>query len=375
ASGVLLSQNASALSAPVLTNDGTIQGNGKTTLSAATQAHNSGKILSGGELTFTTPDYSGSGWLQATDLMLNVAKLAGNGTVMATNQATLTGNSLTNRGLFQAAQLNVNTQTITNSGTLLGNQGLTIKGNSLNNAGGKVFSGGDMLAEMVSLSGAGQLVALGNLTLKLTRGLTAQGVIAANKQLSVSSQGDITNGATLQGNGITLNAAGRLTNNGQLTAGNGTTALSGSGIAMNASGSLQAGGDVSLTSRGDITLDGFTGTTGSLVLTAAGAVINTALLYAGNNLSLFASTIRNHHGDMLAGDSLVMQKDVSGAANAEVINTSGNIETTRGDITIRTGHLLNQREGINETKSYIPVENVAVPDGANSVSVRVGDLG
>ncbi|QNB95749.1 contact-dependent inhibition toxin CdiA [Escherichia coli] len=375
ASGVLLSQNVSALSAPVLTNDGTIQGNGKTTLSAATQAHNSGKILSGGELTFTTPDYSGSGWLQATDLLLNVAKLAGNGTVMAANQATLTGNSLTNRGLFQAAQLNVNTQTITNSGTLLGNQGLTIKGNSLNNAGGKVFSGGDMLADMVSLSGAGQLVALGNLTLKLTRGLTAQGVIAANKQLSVSSQGDITNGATLQGNGITLNAVGRLTNNGQLTAGNGTTALSGSGIAMNASGSLQAGGDVSLTSRGDITLDGFTGTTGSLVLTAAGAVINTALLYAGNNLSLFASTIRNHHGDMLAGDSLVMQKDVSGAANAEVINTSGNIETTRGDITIRTGHLLNQREGINETKSYIPVENVAVPDGANSVSVRVGDLG
>ncbi|HEA8891883.1 TPA: hypothetical protein RXQ42_004784, partial [Escherichia coli] len=114
-------------------------------------------------------------------------------------------------------------------------------------------------------------------------------------------------------------------------------ALSGSGIAMNASGSLQAGGDVSLTSRGDITLDAFTGTTGSLMLTAAGAVINTALLYAGNNLSLFASTIRNHHGDMLAGDSLVMQKDVSGAANAEVINTSGNIETTRGDITIRTG--------------------------------------
>ncbi|HFP3820584.1 TPA: contact-dependent inhibition toxin CdiA, partial [Escherichia coli] len=374
-SGVLLSQNAFVLTAPVLTNNGTIQGNGKTTLSAVTQAHNSGKILSGGDLTFTTPDYSGSGWLQASDLLLNVAKLAGNGTVMAANQATLTGNSLTNRGLFQAAQLNVNTQTITNSGTLLGNQGLTIKGNSLNNAGGKVFSGGDMLAEMVSLSGAGQLVALGNLTLKLTRGLTAQGVIAANKQLSVSSQGDITNGATLQGNGITLNAAGRLTNNGQLTAGNGTTALSGSGIAMNSSGSLQAGGNVSLTSRGDITLDGFTGTAGSLVLTAAGSVINTALLYAGNNLSLFASTIRNHHGDMLAGDSLVMQKDVSGAANAEVINTSGNIETTRGDITIRTGHLLNQREGINETKSYIPVENVAVPDGANSVSVRVGDLG
>lgn len=369
ASGVLLSQNALGLTAPVLTNDGTIQGNGKTTLSAATQARNGGKILSGGDLSFTTPDYSGSGWLQATNLVLNVAKLASNGTVMAANQATLTGNSLTNGGTFQAAQLNVNTQTITNSGTLLGNQGLTLKGNSLNNAGGKVFSGSDMLAEMVSLSGAGQLVALGNLTLKLTNGFTTQGVIAANKQLSVSSQGDITNGATLQGNGITLNAAGKLTNNGQLTAGSGTTALSGSQIAMNASGSLQAGGDVNLTSRGNITLDGFTGTAGSLALTAAGSIVNTALLYAGNNLSLFANSIQNLHGDMLAGNNLVMQKDASGTANAEVINTSGNIETTRGDITIKTGRLENSYQQIEFTGSKNDYRD-QIPDlDGNSIKV------
>jgi filamentous hemagglutinin len=88
ASGVLLSQNALNLTAPVLTNDGTIQGHGNTTLSAATQARNSGKMLSGGDLTFITPDYSGSGWLQATNLVLNVAKLASNGTVIAANQAT-----------------------------------------------------------------------------------------------------------------------------------------------------------------------------------------------------------------------------------------------------------------------------------------------
>ncbi|QKJ86254.1 filamentous hemagglutinin N-terminal domain-containing protein [Paramixta manurensis] len=350
ASGVLLSQNAFNLTAPVLTNDGAIQGNGKTTLSAATQARNGGKILSGSDLTFTTPDYSGSGWLQATNLVLNVAKLASNGTVMAANQATLTGNSLTNGGTLQAARLNVNTQTVINSGTLLGNQGLTLKGNSLNNSGGKLFSGGDMLAEMVSLSGAGQLVALGNLTLKLTNSFIMQGIIAAHRQLAISSQGDVTNGATLQGNGITLAAAGKLTNNGQLTAGSGTTALSGRQIAMNAGGSLQAGGDVNLTSQSNITLDGFTGTAGSLALTAAGSIINTALLYAGNNLSLFANSIQNLRGDMLAGNNLVMQKDARGAANAEVINTSGNIETTNGDITIKTGHLLNRRDGLTVTR-------------------------
>ncbi|EJE0326119.1 hemagglutinin repeat-containing protein [Salmonella enterica] len=374
ASGVLLSQNTFSLTAPLLTNDGTIQGNGKTTLSMETQARNGGKILSGGDLTFTTADFLGSGWLQATNLVLNVAKLASNGTVIAANQATLTGSTFNNGGTFQAAQLTVNTQTLTNSGTLMGNQGLALKGNSLNNAGGKVFSGGNMLAEMVSLSGAGQLVALGNLTLKLTNGFTTQGVIAANKQLAISSQGDITNGSTLQGNGITLSAAGKLTNNGQLTAGSGTTALSGSQIAMNASGSLQAGGDASLTSRGNITLDGFTGTAGSLLLNATGAVINTALLYAGNNLSLFANSIQNLRGDMLAGKNLVMQKDVSGTANAEVVNTSGNIETTKGNITINTQKLLNQREGIQESTSYIPAENNPGANGSSSISVRVGDL-
>ncbi|MEW5561626.1 hemagglutinin repeat-containing protein [Enterobacter asburiae] len=374
ASGVLLSQNALSLTAPVLTNDGTIQGNGKTTLSAATQARNGGKILSGGDLTFTTPDYSGSGWLQATNLVLNMAKLAGNGTVIAANQAMLTGNSLTNGGTFQAAQLNVNAQTITNTGTLLGNQGLTLKGNSLNNAGGKVFSGGDMLAEMVSLSGAGQLVALGNLTLKLTNGFTTQGVIAANKQLSISSQGDITNGATLQGNGITLNAAGKLTNNGQLTAGSGTTALSGSQIAMNASGSLQAGGDVSLTSRGNITLGGFTGTAGSLALTAAGSIVNTALLYAGNNLSLFANSIQNLRGDMLAGNNLVMQKDAQGATNSEIINRSGTIETIQGDITINTSHLLNERDGLEVTETHTDGSTAIEGIGDEVIYVDISEL-
>ncbi|HDW3949144.1 TPA: hemagglutinin repeat-containing protein, partial [Escherichia coli] len=39
----------------------------------------------------------------------------------------------------------------------------------------------------------------------------------------------------------------------------------------------------------------------------------------------------------------------SGGANAEIINTSGNIETHQGDIVVRTGHLLNQREGFSAT--------------------------
>lgn len=352
ANGIILSQNSLSITAPSLHNDGTIQGNGATTLSGAVQVRNNGKILSGNDLTLSTPDYIGTGWLQATNLVLNVAKLASNGTVMAENQATFTGNSLTNGGTFQAARLIVNMQTVTNSGTLLGHQGLSINASTINNESGSLFSGGDLLAETVSLSGVGQIVSLGNLTLKLVNSWTSQGVVASNKQLSVSTQGDITNNATLQGGGITLNAAGKLTNNGQLTAGGGTTSLSGSQIAMNASGTLQAGGDVSLTSQGNIILDGFTGTAGNLLLNAAGSIVNTALLYAGNNLSLFADSIENRFGDMLAGNNLVMQKDASGAANSSILNASGSIETVNGDITINTADLLNTRDGLKVNTTY-----------------------
>ncbi|MCM5696656.1 hemagglutinin repeat-containing protein [Leclercia sp. LTM01] len=363
--GVLLSQNALSVTAPVVSNNGTIQGNGIATLTSITQVRNNGNILSGSDLTLSTADYNGAGWLQATNLLMKVAKLANSGTMMATQRATYTGNSLTNAGTLQAAQLAVNAQTLTNSGTLLGNSSLTLNSDSISNDNGNLFSGGDLLTEAASLSGVGQIVALGNLTLKLVNSWTAQGVVAANDQLTITSQGDISNQSTLQGNGITLNAAGKVTNNGLITAGGGTTSLSGSEIAMNSSGSLQAGGDVSLSSQGDITLDGFTGTAGNMALTAAGSVINTALLYAGNNLSLFEDRIANLRGDMLAGEDLVMQKDASGAANTEIINISGNIETTKGDITLRTGHLINQRDGSGSSSNTVDIDNpgyVGKPD-------------
>ncbi|WP_159306842.1 hypothetical protein, partial [Klebsiella pneumoniae] len=68
----------------------------------------------------------------------------------------------------------------------------------VNNDAGKLFSGGDLLANVASLSGAGQIVALGNLTLALVNSWIAQGTVAANKQLVISSQSDITNAGALQ---------------------------------------------------------------------------------------------------------------------------------------------------------------------------------
>ena len=342
----LVSARGLTLTAPSLFNYGLIQGAGETRIENSSQAINAGKLLSGARLTLTTPQYSGAGWLQATNLILNAANNAGTGTLLA-DQMTLTGNTFTNQGTTQANNLALNYAQLTNNGTLLGNSQLTVNAARMDQSvSGKLFSGGDLFVGATGMNALGQVVALGNLTLQLADAFTGRTALAAGRNLNISSNGAIDNQSVMQGQAVNLSAGGQLTNNGQITTGSGSSTLSGSTIVLNGNGSLQGGGDVTLLSRGAIAVNGFTGTRGSLTLSAPGSIVNTALLYAANNLALYANSITNQRGDMLAGNNLTMQRDAAGNANSEVVNTSGNIETQSGDITIRTGHLLNQRDGI-----------------------------
>ncbi|WBT57059.1 hemagglutinin repeat-containing protein [Kosakonia oryzendophytica] len=348
AGGELVSTQGLTLTTPSLFNYGLIQGAGDIRVDSTTLARNEGRLLSGGQLTLTTPQYTGAGWLQATNLILNAARNGGTGTLLA-DQMTLTGDSFTNQGTTQANTLALSYRQLTNNGTLLGKNQLTVNATQVEQStGGKLFSGGDLFVGAAGLNALGQVVALGNLTLQLTNAFTAKTTLAAGKTLSVTSNGAIDNQSVMQGQAVNLSAGGQLTSSGQITTGSGASTLSGSAIVLNGNSALQGGGDITLASRGNITVNGFAGTTGSLTLSAPGAIINTALLYAANNLALYANSITNQRGDMLAGNNLWLQRDAAGNASSEVINTSGNIETTNGDITIKTGHLLNQRESVRQ---------------------------
>lgn len=350
--GVLMSRNALNVSTATLSNQGTIQGGGGVSLNATDRLQNDGKILSGSNLTLTAPVLAntGSGLVQAATLLLDVVNTVNGGRVLATGSADVKGTTLNNTGTLQGADLLVNYHTFSNSGTLLGTYGLGVKGSSLlQNGTGRLYSAGNLLLDAQDFSGQGQVVATGDVTLKLIAALTNYGTLAAGKTLSVTSQNAITNGGVVQGDAMVLGAGEAFTNNGTLTAGKGNSVFSAQRLFLNAPGSLQAGGDVSLNSRSDITISGFTGTAGSLTMNVAGTLLNSALIYAGNNLKLFTDRLHNQHGDILAGNSLWVQKDASGGANTEIINTSGNIETHQGDIVVRTGHLLNQREGFSAT--------------------------
>ena len=355
--GALITQNALTLTGPELFNYGLIQGNGNGVATITGLTQNEGRWLSGGAQTLNTPQLNNNGWLQASQLILNATNASNNGTLLADGQGTLTGNGFSNQGTAQGGNLEVNYQQVNNSGTLLGNNRLSMMGAQVNQqSSGRLFSGGSLLVHSNGFDQRGQVVALGDATLEIANGFTGRDVLAAGGRLTVSSNGAIDNQGTMQGGALTLSAGGDLTNNGQLTTGSGDSTLSGNRIAMNGNGSLQGGGNINLNSRSDITVDGFTGTLGNLTLSAPGSIVNTALLYAAGNLSLFANSIKNQRGDVLAGNSLWMQRDAAGNANGEVINASGTIESQGGDITINTAHLVNQWESI--TAGETTTENV-----------------
>ncbi|QBX84125.1 ShlA/HecA/FhaA protein [Enterobacter roggenkampii] len=324
-------------------------------MTASSQARNDGRLLSGARLTLGTPLFTGTGWLQATDLILNAANATNGGTWVA-DRATLTGTNFASQGTTQAGQLTVNYSQLNNSGTLLGNTQLNIGADQVTqSAGGKLLSGGNLWLQSRGLDLTGQLVSLGDLTLQLTNAFTSRTAVAAGRTLTINSGGDIDNRSVLQGQAVNLNAGGQLSNNGQITTGGGASTLSGSSVALNTAGSVQGGGDITVASRSNITVDGFTGTRGSLTLSAPGTIVNTALLYAANNLALFADSITNQRGDIMAGNSLWMQRDAAGNANSQVVNTSGNIETQGGDITIKTNRFFNHYEVFDvKTESSSP---------------------
>ncbi|HDI1197280.1 TPA: hemagglutinin repeat-containing protein, partial [Salmonella enterica] len=166
--------------------------------------HNSGKILAGGKMTVKADDIvsrpgsgADSGWIQAgTGSVIDAATLNNQGTWLLSNQD-------------GAADRITLTGTLTNGGTLQS------KGNSTLSAD--------------TITSSGTLLAAGNLELSATGDITSNdnGVLQANKQLTVTTAGDVYNNGSnsvLKAATIDINAAG-LTNHGKISADTGSAGL------------------------------------------------------------------------------------------------------------------------------------------------------
>jgi filamentous hemagglutinin len=335
------------IEADELNNAGELQGDGSSVLQLDRLLVNSGNLKVGDALNLQAPTLNNSGWLQAKSLTFNGTSLDNSGTLSTTGDNQLTLDSLNNTGTLQGGNLTLKADSLDNAGTLLATSQMTITARQVDNQNsGKLLSGGDTTLVSTLLNQYGQLVALGNMTLTLKNAFTQSGTLAAGKALALTSDGDILLKGTTQGQSLDLRSGGQLTNAGTLRGGSGDMRLEAAGITQNSDASLQSGGLVQLLSRGDISNNGFIGTAGSLLLSAANQLLNSGMLYAGGDMELLADRITNQRGDILAGKNLWMQKDADGKANSQIVNTSGTIETETGDIHINTAHLLNQRDGL-----------------------------
>ncbi|WES88354.1 two-partner secretion domain-containing protein [Dickeya fangzhongdai] len=353
--GATLLGGAVSLSGASVSNAGQIQGRGGLTVQSGGVLDNlgGGQLLSGGTLTLTAAQLNNAGWAQGAELLLSTAQLDNGGTLQAQSGLTLHLPQWTNRGTVQAGQLDITTDgALENRGTLLGLTRLALQAASLTNAdGARLYSAGGLQLRTGQLTQNGQLAALGDLRADLGNPFTLMRTLAAGGQLTLNVTGDLVQGGTLQGNGVTVSSTGTLTQQGRIVAGSGNSTLSAAAISQTESGSIQSGGPLSLLASGDITNRGFIGTAGDLLMQAGGVIENGSLLYGGGNLQLLSAALVNRYGNILAGNSLWIQRDAAGNASSSVLNSSGTIETQRGDIRINTGTLTNQREGLTVTES------------------------
>ncbi|WP_276203382.1 hemagglutinin repeat-containing protein [Pectobacterium brasiliense] len=360
------------LTGNTLTNGGTVQGTAALQLDATDRIVNQqgGQLLSDGTTTLNAAAVDNLGWLQGRGLLVNTTQLTQQGSLMAQDKLTLKIPRWVNNGLVQAGELEIIADELDNHGTLLGLTQLALQTQRLiNRQGAKLYSAQDLRLKTQELQQDGQLVALGNLSADITGPLTFTQSMAAGKQLTLNVAGDLDQRGTLQGQSVQLTSTGTLTNQGNILAGGGESRLSAKDIVQLEAGSIQAGGNLTLVSENTLNNKGLIGTTGDLLVQAGGLLHNSSMLYAGGNMRLLSDSLTNVFGTILAGNNLWVQRDAQGNASTSLLNSSGTIETQSGDITINTGTLTNQREGLVVTETALTGDSV--PDWVGKTKVDI----
>ncbi|WP_350316631.1 hemagglutinin repeat-containing protein [Pectobacterium aroidearum] len=360
------------LTGNTLTNGGTVQGTAALQLDATDRIVNQqgGQLLSDGTTTLNAAAVDNLGWLQGRGLAVNTAQLTQQGSLVVQDKLTLQIPQWVNNGLVQAGELEIIADELDNHGTLLGLTQLALQTQRLiNRQGAKLYSAQELRLKTQELQQDGQLVALGNLSAEITGPLTFTQSMAAGKQLTLNVAGDLDQRGTLQGQSVQLTSTGTLTNQGNILAGGGESRLSAKDIVQAEAGSIQAGGNLTLISDNTLNNKGLIGTTGDLLVQAGGLLHNSSMLYAGGNMRLLSDSLTNVFGTILAGNNLWIQRDAQGTASTSLLNSSGTIETQSGDITINTGTLTNQREGlvVTETESTAG----SIPEWAGKTTANI----
>ncbi|MBI0551736.1 hemagglutinin repeat-containing protein, partial [Pectobacterium parmentieri] len=332
--GVLAAQRNATVKAANITNqkgavlgaginsDGSVAQTGNLSLTASQRADANGQQLAGGSLTMAAAEVNtDGGQTQATDVTLNA-----------------TSGSVSSRKAKVSAD---NTLKVTAA-------------KAVNNTDGTLIAGKKLDVQADSLSGDGQLLSLGDMSLTAAQRFDNQSDVIANGKLDLSVAGDVTNRQKIQsGSELTLTAA-RLDNqaNGEISSQKTRLALSDS---LTNRGLIDGGltridaGMLNNIGSGRIYGDGISlqaQTLNNLNEAGMGATIA-----ARQRLDLGVGTLNNRQhgliysdGVMALGRNLDAESRATGQADA-INNHSATIESI-GDMTLSAGQINNVNDNL-----------------------------
>ncbi|MFP4895962.1 filamentous hemagglutinin N-terminal domain-containing protein [Paraburkholderia sp. EG304] len=319
-----------------LTNDGgPLGGNGGVTVSAPVLSNRSGgQVQAGGALTLDTPssvDNTGGNLIAGGRLTLNQSGASVNNT----------------GGQISGAQILLATASLDNTNGRIANPAgsggdITIAMDTLTNAGGSIASDQDLSITATTLTGDGKVIGGREASLSLQGDYTndAANQIAANRKLSFTTTGTLTNNGSLSSAGnVTVNAANVVNAAGaQIVSGN-PGDLSTGATTVNAAGNITNAGAI----------EGNTVTTTSQRLANTGALI-------GNSVTVNAGTLDNsgeaaviagvQHVNLWVSDTLTNE-------NGAEIFSLGDMNIAANGTTDASGNLVNPTGTINNLSSTI----------------------
>ncbi|ANH36054.1 adhesin (plasmid) [Ralstonia solanacearum] len=351
--GQISGAKAIALTSTGLDNrGGTIQGMGNVTADAGSGAvDNSGSLMRSGATldvragsVINTGTQGANQGLEGQNVALTADQISNQGGAIRADKAlTLTGSGALNnaQGLISSAQ-SVQVQD-RNPGN---------KTQSVTNTGGTLIAGKSLGVDSAGLSGDGRILSQGDLSLNLAGDFTNTGELQANGNATVKTSGTLTNQSGLKaGNTLTV-SAGNIDNtaSGEISAG--TTNLTATGTLTNRG--LIDGGNTNI-DAGTLNNLGTGRIYGDHVAIQAGTVNNdvengtAATIAARNRLDLGAQTLNNREhalifsgGDMAIGGALDSNRVATGSA-ATVNNNSASIESL-GSLALAANRINNTNE-------------------------------
>ncbi|MCU6498322.1 hemagglutinin repeat-containing protein [Rugamonas sp. A1-17] len=341
-------------------------GSGDTTITSLGGVSNAGVIAGGGNLLLnaTTLQNAATGMVASgKDMTLRLTQLLDNqGTINSAGTLTFNqaGANLNNSGLIVSGgdALIVANQINNNGGRLgtgAGSSGdLSLTTQQLSNEGGHITTGRDLSVSTHVMQGSGELQGGRDLALSMdgdyTQGSGTQ-QFHSNRDLSLTVTGNIVNTATFE-------AAGKLTLSGNNVSNNAGAVMQGQGVAVNAAGNLSNAGQINGTATVDLksggTLDNSNAIVGGNLTLLAQNLNNTGastLLGSTGAMTLdVAGTLNNTGGaSIYSGGSLAIAAAPGGGATGLVNNISSTIEAA-GDLSLNAASVNNIRENVTLVK-------------------------